>query len=161
MRPVGEEACPPASAYPHRALLLPVCRIPYLDSVLHARTRVHQSPAHARCLIVCISLSRRPSAAPTALQEILPQALKAVPQSSLQQSPRAVPAVPAARHQPPVLSVPCGAGLWPAGCRQGWPAADAGRAGSPRAGVGGKGRLIFLYSVGGRGPEAPRAGGTA
>jgi hypothetical protein len=53
----------------------------------------------------------------------------------------------AARHQPPVLSVPCGAGLWPAGCRQGWPAAGAGRAGSPRAGVGGKGRLIFLYSA--------------
>src|SRR5262245_4657796 len=67
MRPVGKEACPPASAYPHRALLLPVCRIPYLDSVLHARTPVHQSPAHARCLIVCISLSRRPSAAPTAV----------------------------------------------------------------------------------------------
>src|SRR5215831_21360965 len=88
-------------------------------------------------------------AAPTALQEILPQALKTAPQSSLQQAPRAVPAAPAARHQPPVRSVPCGAGLWPAGCRQGWPAAGAGRAGSPRAGVGGKGRLIFLYSVGG------------
>jgi hypothetical protein len=35
-------------------------------------------------------------------------------------------AAQAARHQPPVLSVSCGAGLWPAGCRQGWPAADAG-----------------------------------
>jgi len=34
-------------------------------------------------------------------------------------APRAVLAAPAARHQPPVLSVPCGAGLWPAGCRQG------------------------------------------
>src|SRR2546427_9652809 len=33
--------------------------------------------------------------------------------------PRAAPAAPAARHQPPVLSVPCGA----AGCRQGWLAA--------------------------------------
>jgi hypothetical protein len=61
--------------------------------------------------------------------------------------PRAAPAAQAARHQPPVLSVPCGAGLWPAGCRQGWPAAGAGRAGSPRAGVGRKGRLIFLYSA--------------
>jgi hypothetical protein len=73
----------------------------------------------------------RPSAAPTALQEILPQALTAVPQSSLQPSPRAVPAAQAARHQPPALSVPCGAGLWPAGCRQGWPAAGAGRAAHP------------------------------
>jgi hypothetical protein len=77
----------------------------------------------------------------------LPQALTAVPQSSLQPSPRAAPAAPAARHQPPVLSVPGGAGLWPAGCRQGWPAAGAGRAGAPRAGVSGKGRLIFLYSA--------------
>ena len=33
------------------------------------------------------------------------------------------PAAPAARHQPPVLAVPYGAGLWPAGCRQSWPAA--------------------------------------
>src|SRR5262249_61960347 len=62
--------------------------------------------------------------------------------------PRAVPGAQAARHQPPVLSVPCGAGLWPAGCRQGWPAAGAGRASSPRAGVGGNGRLIFLYPAG-------------
>src|SRR5262245_52193656 len=74
---------------PNRALLLPACRIPCLGSVLHARTRVPQSLANARCPIVCISLSRRPSAAPTVLQEILPQALKAVPQSSLQPSPRA------------------------------------------------------------------------
>src|SRR5215468_9190619 len=44
---------------------------------------------------------------------------------------QAAPAAQAARHLPPVLSVPCG----------------AGRAGAPRAGVGGKGRLIFLYSA--------------
>ena len=35
----------------------------------------------------------------------------------------AAPAAPAARHQPPVLAVPYGAGLWSAGCRQSWPAA--------------------------------------
>src|SRR5262249_5136192 len=92
----GRGARRPALTSPHRALLLPVCRIPCLGSVLHARTRVHQSLAKARGPIVCISLSRRPSAVPTALQGILPQALKAVPQSSLQPSPRAVLAAQAA-----------------------------------------------------------------
>ena len=41
--------------------------------------------------------------------------------------PRAAPAAPAARPQPPVLAVPGGAGLWPTGGRQGWPAAGVGR----------------------------------
>jgi len=40
-----------------------------------------------------------------------------------QQSPRAAPVAPAARHQPPVLSVPCGAGLLPAGLADRWQAA--------------------------------------
>src|SRR5262245_7350942 len=35
----------PASASLQRAPLLPVCRIPCLGSVLHARTRLHQSLA--------------------------------------------------------------------------------------------------------------------
>src|SRR5215510_8328051 len=42
------------------------------------------------------------------------------------------PAAPAARHQPPVLAVPGGVGLWPAGCQQDWPAA-----GRPRNRLGG------------------------
>ena len=119
---------PPASAYPHRALLLPVCRIPCLGSVLHARTRVHQSLARARCLIVCISLSRRSSAAPTALQEILPQALTAVLQSSLQQSPPRSPSsagypspatrpVRALRRGPVACRLPTGlASRWRGAC---------------------------------------------
>ena len=37
--------------------------------------------------------------------------------------PQAAPAAQAARPQAPVLSVPYGAGLRPAGCRQGWPVA--------------------------------------
>jgi hypothetical protein len=38
---------------------------------------------------------------------------------------RAAPAAQAARHQPPILSVPYGAGRQPAGGRQGWPWASA------------------------------------
>jgi hypothetical protein len=56
----------------------------------------------------------------------------------------AAPAAPAARPQPPVLSVPGGAGrLGPAlvGRSPGW-AARGVRADA----VGGKGRVIFLYS---------------
>src|SRR5262245_28481727 len=48
-------------------------------------------------------------------------------------SPRAAPAVQAARPQPPVLSVRCGASRRPAGGIQRWPAAGAGRAGRPQA----------------------------
>src|SRR5262245_50101626 len=74
------------------------------------------------------------------------------------------PAAPAARPQPPVLSVPCGAGCLGhalMGGAPGW-AVRGGRADVRRGhrreqsgmgwadGVGGKGRLIFLYSVLGR-----------
>jgi hypothetical protein len=72
---------------------------------------------------------------------------------------RPLPAALAARPQPPVLSVPCGAGHLGhtlVGCSPGWVArgvrADARRrhqreqSGMGWAGaVGGKGRLIFLY----------------
>ena len=68
-RAVGGEAWPSCvRVHPQRVPRLPVCRIPCLGSVLHARTRVHQSLARARCPIVCTRLSRRPSAAPPALQ---------------------------------------------------------------------------------------------
>jgi hypothetical protein len=50
---------------------------------------------------------------------------RATPAAFKQRS--AAPAAPAARPQPPVLAVPGGAGLWPAGGRQGWPAAGVGR----------------------------------
>jgi hypothetical protein len=68
-----------------------------------------------------------------------------------------------------VLAVPCGAGRWPAGSRQGWPAAGVGAsgpalvrpapggqcgAGGPPPGVGTSGRRV---AGGGR----TRAGGTA
>ena len=48
-------------------------------------------------------------------------------------APRAAPAVQAARPQPPILSVRCGASRRPAGGIQRWPAAGAGRAGRPQA----------------------------
>jgi len=149
VRADGSASC----SHPQGVPRLLVCRTPYLGSVLHARMRVHQSLARARCPIVCTSLSRRPSAAPPALQELLDQPLQAAaliafesvfkqrssrlnqPQSG--SPPRAAPAAckqrsaapaaPAARPQPPVLAVPGGAGLWPAGGRQGWPAAGVGR----------------------------------
>src|SRR5262249_49261075 len=75
-------------------------------------------------------------------------------------SPRAAPAVQAARPQPPVLSVRCGASRRPAGGIQRWPAAGAGVRADPRRGQhrpggqqggmggadagGGKGGLLFL-----------------
>ena len=136
VRADGSASC----SHPQGVPRLLVCRTPYLGSVLHARMRVHQSLARARCPIVCTSLSRRPSAAPPALQELLDQPLQAAaliafasvfkqrssrlhqPQSG--SPPRAAPAAckqrsaapaaPAARPQPPVLAVPGGAGLWPA-----------------------------------------------
>ena len=68
------EGWPPASASPQRALLLPVCRRPCRSSSRDARTRVPQFLARARCPIVCPRLSRRPFAAPPALQELLHEA---------------------------------------------------------------------------------------
>jgi hypothetical protein len=73
VRADGSASCLPPQGVPR----LLVCRTPYLGSVLHARMRVHQSLAHARCPIVCTSLSHRPSAAPPALQELLDHPLQA------------------------------------------------------------------------------------
>jgi hypothetical protein len=88
---------------------------PMVGSVLHARTQVHQSLTHARCPSGCTRLSRHPSAALTALQELLHQSLK-------QRSSRlAGPAAPAGRlavTRPPSSL-----------CLQGGPA--GGRAGGP------------------------------
>jgi hypothetical protein len=89
---------------------------PIVGSVLHARTRVHQSLTRARCPSGCTRLSRRPSAALTALQELLHQSLKQR-SSRLKPAPlAAAPAAPAARHPAPSRSVLAGR----AGCRQGW-----------------------------------------
>jgi hypothetical protein len=111
----------------------------------------------ARCPIVCTRLSRRPSAALTALQELLYQSLQvlvafeAVTPSS---SSRAGCPSPATR---PVRALRCE----PVACRRQPALASRGRgacgptpgAGSSGQGglgwvdaVGGKGRLIFLYS---------------
>jgi hypothetical protein len=67
--------------------------------------------------------------------------------SRLQLSPEPFEAAPseqpqqAARHQPPVLSVPYGAGRRPAGCIQCWPAASAaGAAGGGPSGTGRRGQ---------------------
>ena len=49
--------------------------------------------------------------------------MTAVPSLQAAVPPRGAPAAPAARHQPPVLSVPCGAGLLPAGLAGRWQAA--------------------------------------
>ena len=82
---------------------------------------------------VCTRLSRRPSAAPPALQELLYQSLQAliafesVPSSRPGRARRPVP--------PPVLSVPCGAG---GGAR--WCGAPRARPGGGLARVGGRGR---------------------
>src|SRR5215510_4269387 len=70
-------------------------------------------------------------------------ALALVPPAQLQPCQLPVPSHP---------SCPCAAGWRPAGGIQRWPAAGAGRADRPWHGVGavvgGKGRLIFLYSSG-------------
>jgi hypothetical protein len=94
---VGRHGCPGPKP-PQRVSRLLVCRTPCLGSVLHARTRVNQSLVRARCPIVCTSLSRHPSAALTALQELLHQSLQAaliafeaVPPSSLAAPPRSSP----------------------------------------------------------------------
>src|SRR5215475_8277378 len=55
----------------------------------------------------------------TALKLFLFKLSSRLNQSPPAASPRAAPAVPAARPQPPVLSVPCGADRRPAGDRQG------------------------------------------
>jgi len=131
----------------------------------------------ARCPIVCTRLSRRPSAALTALQELLYQSLQAlvafesVTPSSLPPSSssragcpspatrpvRALRCEPAACRRHPALASrwrgaygpPPGAGISGQGGR-GW--ADA---------VGGKGRLIFLSpSVGEHYMECTTVGGT-
>jgi hypothetical protein len=52
--------------------------------------------------------------------------------SHLNRSPRAAPAAQAARHQPPVLAVPCGAGLLPAGLAGRWRSGAAGGVGLRR-----------------------------
>src|SRR4030095_9372369 len=75
---MGGEAWLPWAKAPQRVSRLLVCHTPCLGSVLHARTRVHQSLVRARCPIVCTRLSRRPSAALTALQELLYQSLQAL-----------------------------------------------------------------------------------
>jgi hypothetical protein len=159
VRADGSASC----LHPQGVPRLLVCRTLYLGSVLHARMRVHQSLAHARCPIVCTSLSHRPSAAPPALQAaVLPEQPQPPASSAQQPQPRRLP-VPS----PPVLAVPGGASLWPAGGRQGRLAAGVGclrhalarhapggqrggRAGRPQArapagagwqGVGGRGRV--------------------
>jgi hypothetical protein len=165
VRADGSASC----LHPQGVPRLLVCRTPYLGSVLHARMRVHQSLAHARCPIVCTSLSHHPSAAPPALQELLYQSLQALIASLTAliafesvPSSRAGSPSPATR---PVRALrrgvaPGGAGRLGhalVGCSPGWAArgvrADA-RRGHQREqsgmgwadAVGGKGRLIFLYS---------------
>ena len=72
------------------------------------------------------------SAKVSAAKTILETAVKAVELEDLEArivAPPAAPAAPAARLQPPVLSVPCGAGHLghaPVGCSPGW-AARGGR----------------------------------
>ena len=65
-------------------------------------------------------------------------------------SPRAAPAVQAARPQPPVLSVRCGASRRPAGGIQRWPAAGAGRAGRTQARASAGRVAAGWHGVGGR-----------
>jgi hypothetical protein len=79
-----------------------------------------QAESSASCLLWqgCLPLSRAPCP------------IEATPRAA---SPRAAPAVQAARPLPPVLSVRCGACRRPTGGIQRWPAAGAGRAGRPQA----------------------------
>ena len=72
-------------------------------------------------------------------------------QSPRAASPRAAPAVQAARPQPPVLSVRCGASRQPAGGIQRWPAAGTGRAGLPQARAAAGRVAAGWHGVGGRG----------
>jgi hypothetical protein len=83
-------------------------------------------------------------------------------------APRAAPAVQAARPQPPILSVRCGASRRPAGGILRWPAAGAGRAGRPQARASAGRMAAGWHGVGGRGrwkrpfdfpiPPIPRSG---
>ena len=57
----------------------------------------------------------------------------------------------AARPQPPILSVRCGASRRPAGGIQRWPAAGAGRAGRPQARASAGRMAAGWHGVGGRG----------
>jgi hypothetical protein len=66
-------------------------------------------------------------------------------------SPRAAPAVQAARPQPPILSVRCGASRRPASGIQRWPAAGARRVGRPRARASAGRMAAGWHGVGGRG----------
>jgi len=135
----------PASASPQRAPLWPVCRIPCRGSVLHARTRVHPSLARARCPIVCTRLSRRPSAAPPASQELCMRLLKQF-SSRLQLSPEPFEAAPSEQPQLPVTShpsCPCPtarAGGLPAASSAGQPLARLVRRGVVPVARGGAGR---------------------
>ena len=124
VRADGSASC----SHPQGVPRLRVCRIPSLGSVLHARMRVHPSLARARCLIVCTNLSRRPPAAPPALQALLYQSLQRR-SSHLNQpqrgnppraAPAAAPTAPAARPQASVLSVPGSAGRLLPRCGAGW-----------------------------------------
>jgi hypothetical protein len=140
VRADGSASC----SHPQGVPRLRVCRIPSLGSVLHARMRVHPSLARARCLIVCTNLSRRPPAAPPALQALLYQSLQRrsaiLPEQPQQQPQRRrlpVPRLP---------SCPCPAAR--AGCCRG--AARGGgwqAAGGQRHAGGGKDRLFYLYST--------------
>jgi len=99
-----------------------------------------------RCKSFCISLF-------SGAHRVFKQRFESAPLA------RAAPAAAAARHQPPGLAVPCGAGLLPAGLAGRWrtgvawagcwetPAGGRQGRGAGRGGAGGgKGRLNFLYS---------------
>jgi len=148
---MGRHGCPVSCPHPQRVPLLLACRTPCLGSVLHAHTRVNQSLARARCPIVCTSLSHHPSAALTALQELLHQSLKAALiallkqlSSRLKQSPLAASAAPAVRHPAPVLPVGTtssgsrpAASLRPVGLASRWHGGVAGGVPVARGGAGG------------------------
>src|SRR5262245_30928339 len=105
--------------------------LPVAASVMPTRVCPPVSPQRLqRCKSFCTSLFKLSSP----LEQL---------SSRLHQSP---PAAPAARPQPSVLSVPCGAGWRPvarADVRRGHQREQSGRGWADA--VGGKGRLIFLY----------------
>ena len=132
---VGRHDCPGPKPPQHVSRLL-VCRPPCRAACCtpaRVCTRLSFVLA-ARCPIVCTRLSRRPSQRLQRYKRFCISLFKL--SSRLNQSPpaacpRAAPAVPAARPQPPVLSVPCGADRRPAATAR---ACGAGCAGPPRSG---------------------------
>jgi hypothetical protein len=180
---VGREGCPASCAHPQRVPLLPWCSNPSPSprAPRSMPARVCTRLSLVRAVPSCVPISA--AAPPLRLQgckrfciSLFSSRLIAFFSRliAFESVPPAAPTAPPAHHPSragpatAVLAVPCGAGRWPAGSRQGWLAVGVGASvpalarpapggrgvGGPTPGVGTSGRRV---AGGGR----TRAGGTA